>query len=80
MKIERGNSYLSEIFTNADLVAGVYTLAHGMSRMVDIHIVDPSASPVEMSGLSIVHNGALTSAAIDFGGAIGAGNWVAYWR
>lgn len=75
-----GANFQSKVFTNTDLVGGVYTLAHGMGRFVDIHVVNPAGSPVEMSALDITHNATYTSADIDFGGAIGAGNWVAYWR
>lgn len=67
-------------FTTADLTNGVYTLAHGMGRLVDIKVLKPSGGRYEMSALDILHNDTLTSADIDFGGAIPAGTWTIHWR
>ncbi len=80
MKIERGHDFTVVDFTTSDLVAGVYTLPHGMGRVVDVKILQPTGARYELSAQDILHNDALTSLSIDFGGAIAAGTWTLHWR
>ncbi len=81
MEIIRGNAYIEADFVDGDLVSGVLTLAHGLGILPDIKVLRPDGTRYEISALDILHNDALTSAAIDFGGALPyAGTWSIFYR
>lgn len=62
----------SDTFTNADLVAGVLTITHNLgTESIAVYIMDPSGV-YSWIDFTVVDTNSCT---VDFGGAIGAGNW-----
>ena len=63
----------TDTFTNADLVAGVLTINHGLGTLYPaLFITDPSGGYVGGVTITVVDANSVT---VDFGGAIGAGTW-----